>query len=71
MRKKGANLYIISLNPLLFIEERYLNEENILKIYGRFVEREEVVNKLNILCPVVDLGPNDLVEIALKKRGRR
>ena len=69
MRKKGANLYIISLNPLLFIEERYLNEENILKIYERFVEREEIINKLNILCPVVDLGPNDLVEIALKKRG--
>ncbi|NPA62807.1 MAG: DUF58 domain-containing protein [Methanococci archaeon] len=70
-KKKGSNIYIISLNPLLFLGERHLNEDNILKIYERFVEREKIVDKLNIFCPVVDLGPNDLVEIAFKKREKR
>ncbi|EHP88357.1 DUF58 domain-containing protein [Methanotorris formicicus] len=70
MKKRGINTYIISLNPLLFLGEKYLNEDNIPKIYDRFIEREVIVKKLNILCPTVDLGPNDLVELAFKRGGK-
>jgi len=66
-KKRNINLYIISLNPILFISEKYLNEENIPKIYQRFIEREELINKLNAVCPTVDLGPNDLLDITMFK----
>ncbi len=71
IKKKGVNLYIISLNPLLFLGKHILNDSNILKIYERFIERERIINKLNLLCPVVDLGPNDLIEVSLKMRGKK
>ena len=67
IEKEDVNLlYIISLNPMLFTSEKYLNEENIPKIYKRFIEREELINKLNAICPTVDLGPNDLLNIIFK-----
>ncbi len=68
VEKKNINLYIISLNPMLFVDEKHLNEENIPKIYKRFIEREELVNKLNAKFPTVDLGPNDLLSIIFKGR---
>ena len=66
IEKENVNLYIISLNPILFTSEEYLNEENIPKLYKRFIEREELINKLNAICPTVDLGPNDLLNIVFK-----
>ena len=59
LKNKNANSYIISLNPILFLDERQLNMETIPKIYQKYIEREEIIKKLNYLCPTVDLGPNE------------
>ena len=52
---------IISPNPILFSEIR-MEREEILKLYRRYVEREEFIRKMNRIIPTIDVGPRDLLK---------
>uniref|UniRef100_A9A6Z0 DUF58 domain-containing protein n=1 Tax=Methanococcus maripaludis (strain C6 / ATCC BAA-1332) TaxID=444158 RepID=A9A6Z0_METM6 len=59
--KKNSKLYVVSPNPYLFGIKK-LTEEEIPKIYHKYVQREKNILKLNKLCPTVDVSPNDLAD---------
>jgi len=65
IKGKNSNLYVISLNPFLFIDIDGYDEESIKKIVALFKERENTVKALNSVCPTVDLGPNDILSLCL------
>ncbi|NHW23732.1 MAG: DUF58 domain-containing protein [Archaeoglobales archaeon] len=58
---KDCRAVIISPNPVLFSEPK-LEREEILRLYRRYVEREEMVRRLNSFVPVIDVGPKDLLD---------
>ncbi|ADG13905.1 protein of unknown function DUF58 [Methanocaldococcus infernus ME] len=61
---KNCKLFVISLNPILFLSKEDLDsEEKIVKIYHRYVERERLKKKLLQYCPIIDLGKNDIIEL--------
>ncbi|XRO75228.1 DUF58 domain-containing protein [Methanocaldococcus sp. 28A] len=66
LKKKNVKIYILSLNPILFIDEDRLDEYNIPKLYKRFVEREKSLRKISTLCPILDIGPGDLIDNILE-----
>jgi len=67
LSKNGINFYVISLNPFLFLDRDFI-EENFDKIYDNFLKREEYIKKLLYLGYVVDLGKNDLLDRIFPKR---
>ncbi|XRP97062.1 DUF58 domain-containing protein [Methanocaldococcus sp. 16A] len=66
LKKKNVKVYVLSLNPILFIDEDRLDEYNIPKLYRRYIEREELIKKITSLCPILDVGPGDLVDNMLE-----
>jgi len=57
---RDSKAMIISPNPILFSEVK-LEREEILKLYRGYVEREEMIKKLNSIVPTIDVGPRDLL----------
>lgn len=70
LKKKNIKVYVLSLNPILFIEEDRLNFELIPKVYKRFKEREDLIKKIRFLCPILDLGPKDIIRNFGGKNGK-
>ena len=66
LKKKNVKVYILSLNPMLFIDEGRLDEYNIPKLCKRFTKREELLRKISALCPISDIGPGDLINNILE-----
>ncbi|MBA2862312.1 DUF58 domain-containing protein [Methanococcus maripaludis] len=61
LNKKNSKLYVVSPNPFLFGLDK-ITEEEIPKIYQKYVQREKNILKLNKICPTVDVSPNDLAD---------
>jgi uncharacterized protein (DUF58 family) len=60
-------ILLLTPNPILFYDESKLNKETLLWLYRRYLEREELIKKLNRLVPTLDLGPSDLLDIIKTK----
>lgn len=64
---KDSKALIISPNPILFSDLK-LDRDEVLKLYKRYLEREEMVKRINRFVPTIDVGPGDLLkEIMVKK----
>ncbi|ABR55993.1 DUF58 domain-containing protein [Methanococcus aeolicus] len=61
LKNKNTDLYIISLNSILYLGDSQLNKDTIPKIYKKYIEREQIINQLNYLCPTIDIGPKDKI----------
>ncbi|NJE06973.1 DUF58 domain-containing protein [Thermococcus sp. M39] len=61
LKKNKSPSIVISINPILFLDLKDLNRENIPTIYKHYVEREELIRKMNVLVPVIEVGPADLI----------
>ena len=55
-------ILLLTPNPILFYDESKLDRETLLWLYRRYLEREELIKKLNRLVPTLDLGPSDLLD---------
>jgi uncharacterized protein (DUF58 family) len=55
-------ILLLTPNPVLFYDESKIDRETLLWLYERYLEREEVIRKLNRIVPTLDLGPSDLLE---------
>jgi len=62
LKKKKAYPLIIALNPILFMELKDLTKENLPSIYRNYIEREELVRKISLLAPIIEVGPKDLAK---------
>ncbi len=60
--KDRYRVMLLTPNPVLFYDESKLDKETLLWLYKRYLEREELVKKLNKLVPTLDLGPSDLLD---------
>ncbi len=58
---KDAKAVIISPNPILFSDLK-MGRDEILKLYRRYLEREELIRKMNRFVPTIDVGPKDLLK---------
>ena len=56
-------ILLLTPNPILFYDESKLDRETLLWLYWRYLEREELIKKLNRLVPTLDLGPSDLLDV--------
>jgi uncharacterized protein (DUF58 family) len=65
---KNSNLYVLSLNPFLFMDIDIHKGEYVKKIVALFKEREKTIKSLNSVCPTVDLGPNDILSLCLGEK---
>jgi len=61
--KNKYKILLLTPNPILFYDESKLDKEKLLWIYKRYLEREELIKKLNTLVPTIDLGPSDLIDV--------
>ena len=61
--KDKYKILLITPNPILFYDESKLNKETLLWLYKRYLEREELIRKLNRIVPTLDLGPSDLIDV--------
>ncbi len=61
--KKKHRILLLTPNPILFYDESKLDREKILWLYKRYIEREELIKKLNKIVPTLDLGPSDLIDL--------
>ena len=61
--KNKYKILLLTPNPILFYDESKLDKETLLWIYKRYLEREELIKKLNRLVPTLDLGPSDLLDV--------
>ena len=62
LKKKKAYPLIIALNPILFMELKDLTKENLPSIYRNYIEREELIKKISVLAPIIEVGPKDLAK---------
>ena len=67
VKRKNIGVYVISLNPYLFIDIDKIPKKDVIKICYKYKERENIIKKLNTICPTVDLGPNDIVGLLIKR----
>lgn len=58
---RDAKAVIISPNPVLFSDLK-MERDEILKLYRRYLEREELIRKMNRFVPTIDVGPRDLLK---------
>jgi uncharacterized protein (DUF58 family) len=58
---KNAEAIIVSPNPILFSDLK-LERDEILKLYKRYLEREEFIRRMNRFVPTIDVGPRDLLK---------
>ncbi len=56
-------ILLLTPNPILFYDESKLDRETLLWLYRRYLEREELIKKLNKIVPTLDLGPSDLLDV--------
>ncbi|MCS7121044.1 MAG: DUF58 domain-containing protein [Archaeoglobaceae archaeon] len=56
--KKECKVFLISPNPVLFYRG-VLTKDVVLKLYRAYVEREELIRKINSVVPTIDVGPGD------------
>jgi len=68
VKRKNIGVYVISLNPYLFIDIDKIPKKDVIKICYKYKERENIIKKLNTICPTVDLGPNDIIGLLIKRR---
>ena len=61
--KNKHKILLLTPNPILFYDESKLDRETLLWLYKRYLEREELIKKLNKLVPTLDLGPSDLLDV--------
>lgn len=61
--KKMHKILLLTPNPILFYDESKLDKETLLWLYKRYLEREELIKKLNRIVPTLDLGPSDLLDV--------
>ncbi len=61
--KNKYKILLLTPNPILFYDESKLDKEKLLWLYRRYLEREELIKKLNTLVPTIDLGPSDLLDV--------
>ena len=61
--KNRHKILLLTPNPILFYDESKLSRETLLWLYKRYLEREELIKKLNKLVPTLDLGPSDLLDV--------
>jgi|Deesub1362A_J573_1020465.scaffolds.fasta_scaffold00052_107 uncharacterized protein (DUF58 family) len=58
--KKTHHVIVLTPNPILFYDPDKLDTDSLLWLYRRYVERENMLNKLNRIVPTIDLGPSDI-----------
>lgn len=56
-------ILLLTPNPILFYDESKLDRETLIWLYRRYLEREEIIRKLNKVVPTLDLGPSDLLDV--------
>lgn len=61
--KNRHKILLLTPNPILFYDESKLDKETLLWLYKRYLEREELIKKLNRIVPTLDLGPSDLLDV--------
>jgi len=61
--KDKYKILLLTPNPILFYDESKLERETVLWLYKRYLEREELIKKLNKIVPTLDLGPSDLLDV--------
>ena len=60
--KDRYKILLLTPNPILFYDESKVDREKLLWLYRRYLEREELIRKLNMIVPTLDLGPSDLLD---------
>ena len=58
--KKTHHVIVLTPNPILFYDPDKLDTDSLLWLYRRYVERENMLNRLNRIVPTIDLGPSDI-----------
>ncbi len=61
--KHRHKIFLLTPNPILFYDESNLDRDAIIRLYRRYVEREELIKKFNRIVPTLDLGPSDFFEV--------
>ncbi len=61
--KQKHRVFLLTPNPILFYDVSDLDKDVILYLYGKYIERENLVKKFNRIVPTFDLGPSDLSEV--------
>jgi uncharacterized protein (DUF58 family) len=61
--KTNHRILLLTPNPILFYDESRLNRDTLIWLYRRYIEREEIIKKLNSIVPTLDLGPSDYVDM--------
>ncbi len=61
--KDRYKIILLAPNPILFYDESKIDKERIIWLYKRYLEREELIKKLNKIVPTIDLGPSDLLDV--------
>jgi uncharacterized protein (DUF58 family) len=61
--KNKHRILLLTPNPILFYDESKLDRETLIWLYKRYLEREEVIKKLNRVVPTLDLGPSDFIDV--------
>ena len=56
-------ILLLTPNPILFYDESKLDRETLIWIYRRYLEREELIRRLNKIVPTLDVGPSDLIDV--------
>jgi len=58
--RKSHTLLLLTPNPILFYDPDKLDTDMLLWLYRRYVEREDMLKRLNRIVPTIDLGPSDI-----------
>lgn len=61
--KQKHRIILLTPNPVLFYDLAKLDRNTLLRIYRRYIEREEMIKKFNRIVPTLDLGPSDFSEV--------
>lgn len=61
--KNRYKILLLTPNPILFYDESKLDKKTLIWLYKRYLEREELIKKLNKIVPTLDLGPYDFLDV--------
>ncbi|MEG9193743.1 MAG: DUF58 domain-containing protein [Candidatus Methanoglobus sp.] len=60
LQLRDSKSIVVSPNPILFSEIK-MERDEILRLYKGYVEREELIRRMNRIVPTIDVGPRDLL----------
>jgi len=60
LQLRDSKSIVVSPNPILFSEIK-MERDEILRLYKSYVEREELIKRMNRIVPTIDVGPRDLL----------